>query len=183
MSLPAFRSHLHGLWDGVYVGGCQNFGPLLGTLNVRCRTIQGTQKGTIILTTTHVRIRAHIVQYSMCPVMYNTIHTHVQIYVICTYVHTCMHIHAYTHIHLHAPIRIHIHIHAHTCASVYIYIYTHVETRTYYGSMSFNAAVQVCRASFVCCFALRLTRTYSRSCSARFAIHIELKCACLEFLY
>ena len=26
----------------------------LGTLNIRCRTILGTQKGTIILTTTHV---------------------------------------------------------------------------------------------------------------------------------
>ena len=124
MSLPAFRSHLHGLWDGVYVGGCQNYGPLLGTLNVRCRTIQGTQKGTIILTTTHVRIRAHIVQYSMCPVMYNTIHTHVQIYVICTYVHTCMH----TCIHSHTPTCTYTYTYTytctHTCASVYIYICT-----------------------------------------------------------
>ena len=36
------------------VGGWQNSGPFLGTLNIRCRTILGTQKGTIILTTTHV---------------------------------------------------------------------------------------------------------------------------------
>ena len=36
-----------------YVGGCQNYDPLLGTLNMRCR--RGSQKGTIILTTTHVR--------------------------------------------------------------------------------------------------------------------------------
>ena len=28
--------------------------PFLGTLNIRCRTIMGTQKGTIILTTTQV---------------------------------------------------------------------------------------------------------------------------------
>ena len=35
------------------MGGCQNYGPFLGTLNIRCRTIIGTQKGTIILTTTH----------------------------------------------------------------------------------------------------------------------------------
>ena len=35
-------------------GGCQNYGPFLGTLNIRCRTIIGIQKGTIILTTTHV---------------------------------------------------------------------------------------------------------------------------------
>ena len=32
-------------------GGCQNDGPVLGTLNNRCRIIIGTQKGTIILTT------------------------------------------------------------------------------------------------------------------------------------
>ena len=38
------------------VGGCQNYGPFLGTLNNRCRTILRTQKGTIILTTTHVRL-------------------------------------------------------------------------------------------------------------------------------
>ena len=34
------------------MGSCQNFGPFLGTLNNRCRIIIGTQKGTIILTTT-----------------------------------------------------------------------------------------------------------------------------------
>ena len=38
------------------MGGCQNYGPFLGTLNIRCRTIMGTQKGTIILTTTHIYI-------------------------------------------------------------------------------------------------------------------------------
>ena len=36
-----------------HMGSCQNRGPLLGTLNNRCRSILGTQKGTIILTTTH----------------------------------------------------------------------------------------------------------------------------------
>ena len=38
------------------MGGCQNYGPFLGTLNNRCRIIIGTQKGTIILTTTHMRV-------------------------------------------------------------------------------------------------------------------------------
>ena len=38
------------------MGGCQNCGPLLGTLSIRCRTIIGIQKGTIILTTTHIGI-------------------------------------------------------------------------------------------------------------------------------
>ena len=33
------------------MGGCQNYGPFLGTLNIRGRIIIGTQKGTIILTT------------------------------------------------------------------------------------------------------------------------------------
>ena len=37
-----------------HLGGCQNWGPLLGTLNNRCRIIVGTQKGAIILTTTHL---------------------------------------------------------------------------------------------------------------------------------
>ena len=33
------------------MGGCQNHGPFLGTLNIRCRIIVGIRKGTLILTT------------------------------------------------------------------------------------------------------------------------------------
>ena len=46
------------LWKGFgcYMGGCQNYDPFLGTLNNRCRNIIRTQKGTIILTTTHIRV-------------------------------------------------------------------------------------------------------------------------------
>ena len=36
------------------MGGCQNYGPLLGTLTIRCRIIIRTQKGTLRLTTTHM---------------------------------------------------------------------------------------------------------------------------------
>ena len=36
------------------LGGCQNYGPFLGTLSIRCRILIGLQKGTIILTTTHL---------------------------------------------------------------------------------------------------------------------------------
>ena len=36
------------------MGSCQNYGPLLGTLNIRGRIITGIQKGTIILTTYHM---------------------------------------------------------------------------------------------------------------------------------
>ena len=36
------------------MGGCPNYGPFLGTLNIRGHIIIGTQKGTIILTTTHI---------------------------------------------------------------------------------------------------------------------------------
>ena len=39
------------------LGGCQNHGPFLVTLNIRCRIIMGIQKGTIILTTTHLEAR------------------------------------------------------------------------------------------------------------------------------
>ena len=41
-----------------YVGGCQNDGPFLGTQNIRRRIIMGIQKGTIILTATHVERKA-----------------------------------------------------------------------------------------------------------------------------
>ena len=50
-----------------YMGGCQNYGPFLGTLNIRCRSIIGTQKGTItlnpkpkILTSTHIGFRVRL---------------------------------------------------------------------------------------------------------------------------
>ena len=42
------------------MGGCQNYGPFLGTLNIRCRIILGIQKGTIILTTTHIEFVVNI---------------------------------------------------------------------------------------------------------------------------
>ena len=35
------------------MGSCQNYGPFLGTLNIRCRIIIRDPKGTIIWTTTH----------------------------------------------------------------------------------------------------------------------------------
>ena len=54
--LPA--SHRFGS-DMAYTGGCQNHGPLLGPLNTRCRIILRTQKGTIILTTTHTTLVRH----------------------------------------------------------------------------------------------------------------------------
>ena len=37
-----------------HMGGCEKNGPVLGSLNIRCRIIIGTQKGTMILTTTHI---------------------------------------------------------------------------------------------------------------------------------
>ena len=40
------------------MGGCQNYGPFLGTLNIRCRILLGIQKGTVILTTIHVGLHA-----------------------------------------------------------------------------------------------------------------------------
>ena len=49
--------HIHTyiyIYMHTYMGGCQNYSPFLGTLNIRCRIIMGTQKGTINLTTTHI---------------------------------------------------------------------------------------------------------------------------------
>ena len=39
------------------MGGCHDYDPFLGALNIRCRIIIGIQKGTIILTTTHTGFR------------------------------------------------------------------------------------------------------------------------------
>ena len=50
----------------VYMGGCQNYVPFLGTLNNRCRIIIGTQKGTIILTTTHITVE-RIIKFKETP--------------------------------------------------------------------------------------------------------------------
>ena len=36
------------------MGGFKNYGPFLGTLNIRCRIIIYSQKGPLILRTTHV---------------------------------------------------------------------------------------------------------------------------------
>ena len=56
------------------MGGCQNYGPFLGTLNIRGRIIIGTQKGTIILTTTHIYVYVYV-----------DVYVHIYIYV-CMYV-------------------------------------------------------------------------------------------------
>ena len=53
---------------GPHMGGCQNDGPFLGTLTIRCRTM----KGTIILTTAHMYAqplsnRPSPLVYAYCP--------------------------------------------------------------------------------------------------------------------
>ena len=45
-----------GIYIYIYLGGYQNCGPLLGPLNTMCRIIIRRQKGTIILTATHIDI-------------------------------------------------------------------------------------------------------------------------------
>ena len=45
--------------ERMQLGRCQNYGPFLGTLNIRCRIIIGTQKGTIILTTTQLNSNSY----------------------------------------------------------------------------------------------------------------------------
>ena len=41
-----------------HAGSSQNYGPFWGTLNNRCRIMIRIQKGTLILTTTHVEFRS-----------------------------------------------------------------------------------------------------------------------------
>ena len=42
--------------DAAFMGGCQNYGPFMGTLNNKCRVIIRTQKGTLILTSRHITL-------------------------------------------------------------------------------------------------------------------------------
>ena len=53
---PALGGDLKRTCSWGRVGGCQNYGPLLDPLTTRCRVILRTQKGTMILTTTHIPI-------------------------------------------------------------------------------------------------------------------------------
>ena len=50
--LPVSNPTLLVILTRILMGGCQNCGPFLTTLNTRCRTIVETQEGTIIFTTT-----------------------------------------------------------------------------------------------------------------------------------
>ena len=57
LSMPIQKIAVGDFFQGYKdLGGCQNYGPFLGTLNmnIRCRILIGTQKGTIILTSTHL---------------------------------------------------------------------------------------------------------------------------------
>ena len=49
------------------MGGCQNDSHRLRPLNTRCRIAVRTQKGTIILTTTHIQIHYYITSFNSNP--------------------------------------------------------------------------------------------------------------------
>ena len=48
-------------WSYIHMGGCQNYGPFLGTLNIRYRIAIRIQKGAIILTTAHIYIYIYMI--------------------------------------------------------------------------------------------------------------------------
>ena len=53
--LPCMPAAVQTGFKKMHMGCSQNYGPFLGTLNIRCHIIIGIQQGTIILTTTHVK--------------------------------------------------------------------------------------------------------------------------------
>ena len=72
----------------IHVGGCQNYRPLLGSLNIRCRIILRTQKGTIILTTSHVHmnmrylhVRSSLCVLSIYPSIYLSIYLPIHLHI------------------------------------------------------------------------------------------------------
>ena len=74
-------SQNHGPLLGIYyMGGCQNYCPFLGTLNIRGRIIIGIQKGTIILTTTHI-MAPNIEGYQNGTLILGTTHMYVQFWI------------------------------------------------------------------------------------------------------
>ena len=75
--------------------GCQNYGPFWGTLNNRCRSIIGTQKGTIILTKAHMYIHTYIHTYIQTHT-YMHAHVHMQICVSRFTVYACIGIALYS---------------------------------------------------------------------------------------
>ena len=77
----------------VHMRGCQNYGPVLGPLNTRCRIILRNKKGTIILIASQMYIHICICTY--------IIYTYIM-YVHIYYVYLCIHIHIYIYIHIHS---------------------------------------------------------------------------------
>ena len=83
------------------MGGCQNYGLYLGTLNIRCRIILGTQKGTIVSTTTHVAQENLEMQEALDPDMLEklttlkTQNTKADFYKTCVYIYIYIYIHIY----------------------------------------------------------------------------------------
>ena len=55
------------------MGGCQTYGPFLGTLNIRCRIIIGIQKRTRILTTYHIGFMQATRQEALVPKFQNAL--------------------------------------------------------------------------------------------------------------
>ena len=53
----AFERNIWGLGFRALMDGCQNTGPLLGTLNIRCPILIGNQKGTKFLTSTYIGVQ------------------------------------------------------------------------------------------------------------------------------
>ena len=53
---------MYELYPSVYVGGCQNYCLVFGPSYNTAPSIEGTPKGTIILTTTHI----HVVNVRIC---------------------------------------------------------------------------------------------------------------------
>ena len=62
--IPLMITSTLDLWMPQDMGGCQNYDPFLGALNIRCRIIMGIQKGTIILTTTLLPYNPYITHYN-----------------------------------------------------------------------------------------------------------------------
>ena len=124
-----------------HVSGCQNYGPVLGPLNTRCRIVLRTQKGTMILTTTH--LRAHMSERTEC------LHAFMLRMPWGTSMqkHACMQLLAFVYMPAHMPIcsmhvRICVHLPLRSCLPVYAHVYLHSRYANVYRGTS--VCLRVC---------------------------------------
>ena len=85
-----------------YMGACQNYGPLLGTRNVGFRIIRRTQKGSILLTSTHIHTSIWLFGSLVCLLLLGCVNSYAVLQQLPgSFSHTYIGVYVYTYIYIH----------------------------------------------------------------------------------